>query len=80
MNAQPGYGGVFYLKGEDMAYTPELSKRHSGTLRRVAWALKMPITQAIEKVFDEIVKVIDREMVVRHARIIVSAASVCLTM
>ncbi len=46
-----------------MAYTPELSQKHSGTLRRVAWALKMPMTQAIEKVFDQIVKVMDSEMV-----------------
>jgi hypothetical protein len=35
-----------------MAYTPELSVKHSCTLRRIAWAMDMPMTQAIEEVFD----------------------------
>lgn len=46
-----------------MAYTPELSQKHSGTLRRVAWALKIPMTQAIEAVFDRATTVIDCKMV-----------------
>ena len=46
-----------------MAYTPELSLKHSRTLRRIAWALQMPMTKAIEQVFDQIVTVIDRKMV-----------------
>ena len=46
-----------------MAYTPELSMKHSSTLRRVAWSLGVPMTEAIELVFDYVAKVIDRNMV-----------------
>lgn len=46
-----------------MAYTPELSYQGSCTLRRIAWALRMPMTEAIEKVFEEIVKHLDHEEV-----------------
>jgi len=35
-----------------MAYTPELTAQHSATLRRIAWALQMPMTKAIGEVFD----------------------------
>ena len=35
-----------------MAYTPELSLESSRTLRRIAWALGVPMTQAIERVFE----------------------------
>ena len=30
-----------------MAYTPELSYKHSCTLRRISWALGIPMTRAI---------------------------------
>lgn len=46
-----------------MAYTPELSQRHSGTLRRIAWALETPMTKAIEDVFDYVGKAIDTKKV-----------------
>ena len=46
-----------------MAYTPELSQKRSGTLRRIAWALSMPMTEAIEEVFDYLNKVIDGKRV-----------------
>ena len=35
-----------------MAYTPELSPEHSSTLRRIAWALQMPMTKALGEVLD----------------------------
>jgi hypothetical protein len=35
-----------------MAYTPELSQRHSCTLRRIAWALGQPMTKTLESIFD----------------------------
>lgn len=35
-----------------MAYTPELTPQHSATLRRIAWAMQMPMTKAIGEVFD----------------------------
>jgi len=31
-----------------MAYTPELSLKYSGMLRRVAWAANVPMTKALE--------------------------------
>ena len=46
-----------------MAYTPELSQKHSGTLRRIAWSLETPMTKAIEHVFDYIGQVMDSKMV-----------------
>jgi hypothetical protein len=33
-----------------MAYTPELDQVHSGILRRIAWALSVPMTTAIQVV------------------------------
>ena len=51
-----------------MAYTPELSQKHSCTLRRIAWALGMPMTQAIEEVFDYVGKVIDKARVCQACR------------
>ena len=46
-----------------MAYTPELSFRSSCTLRRIAWALGVPMTQAIERVFEYMPKFLDRDKV-----------------
>jgi len=46
-----------------MAYTPELSLRHSCTLRRIAWALEKPMTKVMEDVFDYLGQVIDRNQV-----------------
>ena len=42
-----------------MAYTPELSYKHSCTLRRIPWALGIPMTRAIEKVFDYVGQLLD---------------------
>jgi len=46
-----------------MAYTPELSQKSSCTLRRIAWALNIPMTQAIERVFEHIPKMLDKNKV-----------------
>ena len=46
-----------------MAYTPELSLESSCTLRRLAWTWQMPMTEAIDIVFKEVVKHIDSEEV-----------------
>jgi len=46
-----------------MAYTPELSFKSSCTLRRIAWALDMPMTKAMEKVFEYLPEILDREKV-----------------
>lgn len=46
-----------------MAYTPELSLSSSCTLRRVAWALKVPMTKAMEMVFEHLPKILDKKKV-----------------
>jgi len=46
-----------------MAYTPELSQKHSCTLRRIAWALNLPMTKAIEAVFDYLGKTLDNNKI-----------------
>ena len=51
-----------------MAYTPELSGKSSCTLRRIAWALGVPMTQAIEEVFDYLPKIIDGKRVCHGCR------------
>ena len=51
-----------------MAYTPELSQRHSGTLRRIAWALDQPMTKAMALVFDHLGRLLDAEKVCYKCR------------
>ncbi len=46
-----------------MAYTPELSSYQSATLRRIAWALQMPMTKAMNAVFEYVSEKIDNRMV-----------------
>ena len=51
-----------------MAYTPELSYVSSCILRRIAWALGLPMTEAIDRVFDHIPEIVDREKVCEGCR------------
>ena len=51
-----------------MAYTPELTYQDSCTLRRIAWALEMPMTKAMDKVFEYLQKILDREKVCEGCR------------
>ena len=51
-----------------MAYTPELSMKSSSTLRRISWALGVPMTKGIEFIFDYIPKVLDSEKVCEECR------------
>ena len=51
-----------------MAYTPQLSYQSSCTLRRIAWALGIPMTKAIERVFDHMPAILDKEKVCRGCR------------
>lgn len=46
-----------------MAYTPELNQRDSGTLRRIAWALDVPMTTALERVMEHIGATLDNQKV-----------------
>ena len=61
--------GTFEKGGEaTMAYTPELSMKSSRTLRRISWALGIPMTKGIEYVLDYISKVVDCEKVCQACR------------
>ena len=51
-----------------MAYTPELSMKSSCTLRRISWALGVPMTKGIEYVFDYLPRILDREKVCEGCR------------
>ena len=51
-----------------MAYTPGLSMRASSTLRRISWALGVPMTQSIEFLFDYLPQIVDREKVCQGCR------------
>ncbi len=51
-----------------MAYTPELSQEDSCTLRRIAWALDMPMTKAIEHIFDYLATRIEAKRVCAKCR------------
>ena len=52
----------------NMAYTPELSYESSCTLRRLAWALNMPMTKAMEEVFNYLPKLVDRKKICEGCR------------
>ncbi len=51
-----------------MAYTPQLSQQSSCTLRRIAWALDIPMTKAMERVFDHIPMIVDKNKICRKCQ------------
>jgi hypothetical protein len=51
-----------------MAYRPELSLRSSCTLRRISWALGVPMTKGIEFVFDYLPLILDLKKVCQGCR------------
>lgn len=51
-----------------MAYTPELSRHHSATLRRIAWAMDVAMTKAIGEVFDYLGSTLDPKKVCSACR------------
>ena len=48
---------------KEMACTPELSMKLSSTLRRIAWALGIPMTKTIEKVFEYLPEILEKKKV-----------------
>ena len=46
-----------------MAYTPELSQDYSGALRRIAWAIDLPMTTALEEVIFQIAREVNHKAV-----------------
>ena len=51
-----------------MAYTPELSMGASSSLRRIAWALNVPMTKAIERVFETLPLILDKRLICEACR------------
>jgi recombinational DNA repair protein RecR len=51
-----------------MAYTPEMTMKSSRALRRIAWALDMPMTKAMEKVFEYLSEILDNKKVCKACR------------
>jgi len=51
-----------------MAYTPELSKRSSGILRRFAWGLGKPMTKASEELLEYLPHIVDKKIVCSKCR------------
>lgn len=51
-----------------MAYTPELNQEQSCTLRRIAWALEIPMTKAMEHIFDYLLQILDAQKVCEKCR------------
>ena len=51
-----------------MAYTPELSQLHSGILRRIAWALGLPMTRAIAEMIDYLGRTMEKARICEACR------------
>ena len=51
-----------------MAYTPELSQIHSAALRRIAWAMDMPMTKAMVEIFEYVGNVLDNDKICSACR------------
>jgi hypothetical protein len=56
------------MEDNQMAYTPELTQHHSATLRRIAWSMQMPMTQAIGEVFDYLGNTLNPEKICSACR------------
>jgi len=51
-----------------MAYTPQLSKEASSTLRRIAWAMHAPMTSTLESIMTVMPRYMKREQVCKACR------------
>ena len=51
-----------------MAYTPELNKIYSGTIRRIAWASGLPMTEVMRDIIDYVARIIDSKKVCETCR------------
>ncbi|SLM30858.1 conserved hypothetical protein [Desulfamplus magnetovallimortis] len=51
-----------------MAYTPEISQYQSAALRRIAWALDIPMTKAMNSIIQYITDIIDHERICKACR------------
>ena len=61
-----------------MAYSPELNRDYSGALRRIAWAIDLPMTTTLEEVISRVAGRSTMKPFVRPARTRASVTGVCL--
>jgi len=59
-----------------MAYTPELDKQASATLRRMAWSLKSPMTKTLNAIIIKLPKLMKKEDVCKSCKD-QSACNIC---
>jgi len=55
-------------RSNNMTYTPELSKRGSSTLRRIAWAAGIPMTKTAEEIMEFLPLILDKATVCKKCR------------
>lgn len=51
-----------------MAYTPQLDRASTVTLRRIAWALGKPMTRTMKAIIIKLPEMMDREEVCRNCK------------
>ncbi|MDH4263890.1 MAG: hypothetical protein OEV78_12690 [Spirochaetia bacterium] len=51
-----------------MAYTPELSKKGSGILRRFAWATGKPMTKASEELLEYLPHIVNKQVICEQCK------------
>ena len=51
-----------------MAYTPELSQKYSSVLRRLAWAMGLPMTKTMDAILETTVERWDKAFVCERCR------------
>jgi hypothetical protein len=64
----PSAPGISIKKEGTMVYTPQLDSYQSSALRRIAWALDMPMTKAMTAVIEYVSNVIDSKRVCNACR------------
>lgn len=51
-----------------MAFTLELSQKHSGALRRIAWATGQPMARTLESILEWLGKELDKTPICKSCR------------
>ena len=51
-----------------MAYRPELNQDYSGALRRIAWAIDLPMTTTLEEVISQVAREVNHEVVCKACK------------
>jgi hypothetical protein len=57
------YNTFLMQETSPMAYNPQISTESSRTLRRIAWALKIPMTRASEDMISHMAALMDKKAI-----------------